>query len=459
MKIIVLAGGEGKRMWPIQTDKCLIPFLGKPLLYHNLQKIKLHLEGENILRNKAHLPGELGSFIIVTNPQSKEAVAKVAQDLGLNFQIAVQNEPKGMADALLSAKDLIEGEVLIVNAEDVLNPKVFQGVLGIQADVVLAGLKMDKYFPGGYLKVTGDRVQGIVEKPGEGREPSDLVKLVVDYFKDGKKLVEYLEKVSDPERSRRDDVYEVALDQMIKDGLDVRFSKYEGTWIPLKYPWHILDVTAYFLSKIDVDYFLEDSKIEQKISPGAKVSEKATIEGKVVIEDGAKVFEGAVIKGPCYIGKNCIVGNNSMVRESNLEDGCVTGFNSDITRSYIGPDSWFHTNYIGDSVLEGDFGMGSGAVLANLRLDNKDVTVGEEHLETGRNKLGLIAGKGVRIGVNASTMPGVRVGSNSLIGPGVVLRKDLKENKKITFKEESFEIQDYKATQISYDQFRDKLES
>lgn len=429
MKALILAAGEGKRMWPVTADKCLIPFLGKPLLYHNLKQLKTHLEGGS-------------EFVIVANPQSKEVVSKIAQDLGLNFQTAVQNEPKGMADAILSAKSMIEGEVLIVNAEDILDPSVYQGVLGIQADVVVVGLKTEKYFPGGYLKIGGDRLQGIVEKPGEENEPSDLVKLVVDYFKDGKKLVEYLQKAI----TKKDDAYEVALDQMIKDGLDVKFSKYDGVWIPLKYPWHILDITADFLSKV-----------EQKISPKAKVSEKATIEGNVVIEDGAKVFEGASLKGPCYIGKNCIVGNNSMVRESNLEEGVVTGFNSDITRSYIGPDSWFHTNYVGDSIIEGDFGMGSGAVIANLRLDSRNISVGEDRIDTGRSKLGLITGKAVRVGVNASTMPGVRVGSNSLIGPGVVLRKDLEENKKVTFKEESFEIQDYEATQTSYDQFKDKL--
>lgn len=406
-------------MWPVQTDKCLIPFLGKPLLYHNLKKIKLHLEGV-----QAHLPG-VTQFIIVASPQSKDGVEKVAQELELTYKIVVQSEPKGMADAILSAKDLIDGEILILNAEDVLDAEAFQGM---QGEVGLIGLQTDKYFPGGYLKVEGESVKGIVEKPGEGNEPSDLVKLVADYFKDGKKLVEYLEKIS----SENDDVYETALDQMIKDEVDVRFTKYSGTWIPLKYPWHILDITAYFLSQI-------------------------TVEGKVLIEEGAKVFEGAVIKGPCYIGKNCIVGNNSMVRESNLEEGCVTGFNSDITRSYIGANSWFHTNYIGDSVLEGDFGMGSGSVLANLRLDDRTVRVGTEKIDTGRRKLGLISGKGVRVGVNASTMPGVRVGSGSLVGPGVVLKKDLEENKKITLKEESFEIQDYNTFHTSYDQFMDKL--
>lgn len=415
MQIIILAAGEGKRMWPIATDKCLIPFLGQPLLYHNLKQLK-----------ESH-PGGVTKFVIIASPQVQKTASKIAQDLKMNFQIAIQNEPKGMADALLSAKDLLEGEILIVNAEDILDPSVFK--IDFQGDVMLRGIQVGKYFPGGYLKVTGNSVQGIVEKPGEGNEISDMVKLVADYFKDGRKLIEYLKKVSDPERSRRDDAYEAALDQMIKDGLEVRFSKYEGIWIPLKYPWHILDITAYFLENID-----------QKIYPG-----------KVMIEDGVKVFEGAVIKGPCYIGKNVIVGNNSMVRGSDLEEGTITGFNSDITRSYVGPNCWFHTNYVGDSILEGDFGMGSGAVLANLRLDGKTIA------DTGRNKLGLVAGKGVRIGVNASTMPGVKVGAGSLIGPGVVLKHDLKENQKIIIKEESYEIRDYEAVPTKYDQFKDKL--
>ena len=422
-------------MWPITIDKCLIPFLGKPLLYHNLKKIKENVDPDLI--------GVDGEFVIISTPQSKDEVTKIAQALNLKFQLVVQQQPKGMADALLSAKEYLEGEVLVVNAEDILDGEVYGEVAKGGADVVVAGLKVDKYFPGGYLKVDGDKVVGIVEKPGEGNEPSDLVKLVVDYFKDGKKLVEYLEKAS----SEQDDVYEKALDRMIADGMDVKFTKYDGVWIPLKYPWQILDILEHLLSSI-----------EQQISPGAKVSEKAIIDGKVVIEEGVRVFEGAVIKGPTYIGKNVIVGNNTMVRESDLEEGSVTGFNSDITRSYIGANSWFHTNYIGDSVIEGDFGMGSGAVLANLRLDDHTIRVHVkgELIDTKRHKLGLIAGKGSRVGVNASTMPGVKVGSNSFVGPGVTLYDDVPDNKKVLVKQE-LEITEHTPALTSYDQFRDKL--
>lgn len=432
MKIIVLAAGEGKRMWPIQTDKCLISFLGQPLLFHNLKLLK---ENTNI-----------EEFVIVSNASSKEKIESIAKNLNLNFKIAIQEKPLGMADAILSAKEFISGPVLIINAEDVLEKHAYGDVLEeaekTKADVFFTGISFGKYFPGGYLKLEADKVLGIVEKPGKGKEPSNIVKLMADYFKDGEKLTSYLENAS----SERDDRYEMALAGMIADGLNVRFANYKGIWWPLKYPWHILDITKHFLSQV-----------EHKIDPGVNVPESAVVEGQVVIEKGTKIFEGAVIKGPVYIGKNCIIGNNSMVRETDLEEGSVTGFSSDITRSYIGANSWFHTNYIGDSVIEGDFGMGSGAILANLRLDDSTIKVGEERIDTDKHKLGLIVGRGVRMGVNSSTMPGVRVGSNSLIGPGVVLKKDLKENQKITIDEKSYEIRDYNTSHTSYDQFKDKL--
>lgn len=424
-------------MWPIATDKCLIPFLGKPLLYHNLKKL-IQLQPDEV--------------IIVSNPQSRDKISQIMADLSIKGTIVLQTKPSGMADALLSAKDLIEGEILVVNAEDIVEAQAFSGLMEVskEAEAAFVGVKVKKYFPGGYLRVEGERVRGIVEKPGEGNEPSDLVKLVVDYFKDGKKLLEYLQKTT----SDKDDVYEVALNQMMSGEVEVKLLEYNGVWVPLKYPWQILDITAHFLGGI-----------EHNISPRSNVSEKAIISGKVVIEEGAKVFEGAVIKGPCYIGKNCIVGNNSMVRESDLEESCVTGFNCDITRSYIGDNSWFHTNYVGDSVIEGDFGMGSGAVLANLRLDDHTirVKVGDPSTSSGqvdlvdsdRHKLGLIAGKGSRVGVNASTMPGVKVGKNSLVGPGVTLYEDVSDNKKILVKQE-YEVSDHTPVLTSYDQFREK---
>lgn len=441
MTILILAGGISKRMWPVKGDKLTLNFLGQPFFYHVLKNIIQ----ANISDN----------YIITSNSNNRHQLEQIAKEMGIKAEMVIQKEPKGMGDAILSARTLIKDEVMIINGDDLLDSKVYKIVAEkaqTKAEIVLSVFETEKYFPGGYIRVEGDptsprlrgtsRVTGIVEKPGEGNEPSNLVRLAVDYFKDGKKLVEYLENV----QSGKDDLYEKVLDQMIKDGLKVELVKYAGSWQYLKYPWHVLEVMEALLKTIK----------EPKIDPSARIAKGAVIEGPVIIEKGVKIFEGAVVKGPVYIGKNCIIGGNSLVRESMLGAGSVTGFNSDITRSYIGPNCWFHASYVGDCVLEGDFGAGSGAVLANLRLDNQTIKCGKERVETHREKLGLIAGHGVRIGVQACTMPGVMAGSNSLIGPGVVLGKDVEEGKKILLKQE-YSIEENNEQSTSYDQFRQKL--
>ena len=151
------------------------------------------------------------------------------------------------------------------------------------------------------------------------------------------------------------------------------------------------------------------------------------IDGPVHIEEGVKIFENTKIVGPCYIGKNTIIGNNVMIRESHIGSDCVVGFNSDIARSYIGDNCWFHSNYVGDSVLEENISMGSGAVLANVRLDEEDIysKINDKPINTNKNKLASIIGSHVRIGSNATVMPGIKIGGGSFVGAGVVLDKDL----------------------------------
>jgi bifunctional UDP-N-acetylglucosamine pyrophosphorylase/glucosamine-1-phosphate N-acetyltransferase len=234
------------------------------------------------------------------------------------------------------------------------------------------------------------------------------------------------------------------LDKLIHSQFHGAVLRYDGEWGAMKYPWHILKIMSLLLSKV-----------ERRISDEAKIASSAIIEGNVVIEEGVKVFEGAVIKGPCYIGANSIVGNNSLVRESMLGSKVVTGFSTEIARSWVGNDSWFHTNYVGDSVIEGNFGMGSGAVVANLRLDGKTIRTLDNTIDTGLEKLGIIAGTGVRVGINAMTMPGVNLGANSLVGPGVIVSKNISENKRVLVKQEHVETENKEIT--TYEKFRKAL--
>ena len=430
MTVFFLGGGVSRRMWPITQDKLLLPFLGKPMFWHVLRQFAEAKVADRI--------------VILSNNQNGDQLAAIAKEVGISAELVLQPEAKGMGDALMCAKHLLQGEALVVNADDLLEPAVYQEVIKVaqraKADAVFAGYVVKKYFPGGYLSLSGDRVTGVVEKPGEGNEPSDVVKLVVDYFRDGAALIGRLQKVT----SIKDDAYEVALDRTVKEGINVQIARYRGNWQALKYPWHVLEIMEYLLTRVT-----------RHIDKTARVAPSAIIEGPVHLGKGSKVFEGAVIKGPAYLGENCIVGSNTLVRQSMLGDGCVVGFNSEVARSYVGNDSWFHANYVGDAVIEGDFGMGSGAVIANLRLDGKTIKVGEERIDTKRDKLGVISGKNVRLGVNATTMPGVRVGAGSLIGPGVVLSRDIKAASRLVLRQE-YDVTENEQL-AAFDQFRKKL--
>lgn len=400
---VVLAAGQGKRFWPFKTDKNLFPFFGKPLISHMIQ---------------APLPVQVTELVIVSNTQNQKAFSDMR--FPIPHTIVVQKEGAGMSDALLSAKKLIAGKrVLVVIGDDIADPMVFSRVIEKAEKQKLFGVlpawHAASYFPGGYIRFRGERPIEIVEKPEEGREPSSYVGFGGQYIEDADMLLAELARV----KSTEDDVYERALTALMSLQ-QFGVVKFDEPFVSLKYPWHVLDVMTYLLHHRLVP------------TPGRKavLKHNVTIEGTVHIGNNVKIFENTKITGPCYIGDNTIIGSNNIIRESMIGDNCVTGFSTDITRSYIGNDSWFHNNYIGDSVIEGNVSMGSGAVCANLRLDEGEVhsRVHGKRMGTRRTKLGAMIAKDVRIGVHASIMPGVKVGSNSRIGAGVVLDCDLPES-------------------------------
>ena len=96
----------------------------------------------------------------------------------------------------------------------------------------------------------------------------------------------------------------------------------------------------------------------------------------------------------------------------------------------MGSDVWTHSNYIGDSVVENNVSFGAGSVLANLRLDEKNICVNydEGWVDTGASKFGAIIGSNTRIGVNTSIMPGARIGGGSFIGAGITISGNISEN-------------------------------
>lgn len=412
MKVLILAGGHSTRFWPLK-EKLFTTFLGRPLLYYRLLQLsKFGYEDITIVGNKDN--AYLFENFKVQYPQ-------------FPFQFVLQDGLPGMGGAVLSAKNFISGKSVLVLKpldifEDILLDQLNQELLN-NPESILTGFKTPTYFPGGYLAIENNEVVKLIEKPGEGKEPSNIVRLVFDYFKNSNDLISALEN----SHGIKDDWYEIALESLISKNVRPKVMLYKGYWGYLQYPWHVLPVSENFLSKIksykgmDVD-----------------ISESAVLKGTVHVGDGVKILENAKIIGPVYIGKNSIIGNNCIVRSSTIGENCVIGFSTEIARSYVGNNCWFHSNYIGDSVIADNVGVGAGTNTANFRLDEGTVisAVNGEKIDTQKEKLGAIIGENVRIGVNVSIMPGIKIGSGVFVGAGITLDRDVPANHSIYGKQE-----------------------
>ena len=406
MKALILAAGRSTRMQPVK-DKIFLNFLGKSLLQRQV---------------KALIDSGFEDIIVVCGKHNIERSKAELAGFNVNFNFVIQeNLDEGMAGAMKSSVNDFDDEALmVVSCNDVVDESAFklmkEASTNEDCEVLLLGKKMEEYFPGGYIEIDENGfASNIVEKPGEGNEPSDLVNLVVHVFQKPKVFVEVINTVE----SDFDDVYEVALAEMMHNNVKIKAVEFDGFWQAIKFPWHVQEVFRYYLEKSD-----------SKISENAVIAKNATIKGKVIIEDGVKVLENAVISGPAYIGKNSIVANNALVRDSHVGENSVVGYNCEIARSYLEKKVWTHSNYIGDSLICEDVSFGAGSVTGNLRLDEKniDVLIKGEKQNSKKNKLGAIIGPHVRVAINVSLMPGVKIGSNSMIGAGICLGGEIAAN-------------------------------
>lgn len=411
---LVLAAGSGSRFWPFTTNKVLFPFFGKPLFDFSVRDA---------------LPPDVTRLVIVASP---ETAAHYQQgSYGIPHSVVVQQKAQGMGDAILSAHDEIKDTpLLVIIADDLFDATLLKKVLhaGEKSSTfgVMPGWKVDTYRDLGYLVLKGDQVTAVKEKPGAGNTPSEFAYISGQYISDSTKLLDTISATT----SDRDDRYEQALSRLMGTE-NFMVERYEGPFASLKYPWHVLEIMNLLFARVGAHR-----------GKHVDIHRSAEILGNVWIGDNVKIFENVKIVGPCFIGSDTVIGNNSMVRESHIGANCVVGFSSDITRSYIGDDCWFHTNFVGDSVLEGNISMGSGAVLANLRLDEGKIysNVKDVRIPTQKNRLGAMIGRNVRIGVNTSVMPGVKIGSNSQVGSGIVIDRDIPDTSFVVASKPSIEV-------------------
>lgn len=279
LKGLVLSGGAGTRLRPIThtSAKQLVPVANKPVLFYGLEALRA--------------AGVVDVGIVVGDTHAEiEAAVGDGSALGIRATYIRQSAPLGLAHAVLTAEEFLDGAPFVMYLGDNL---LRDGITELvdrfresSADAMILLQRVPDPESYGVAELEGGRVVRLVEKPPEPR--SDLALVGVYMFSPA--IMESAHAIRPSGRGELE--ITDAIQHLIDRGLQVEPHEVSGWWKDTGRLDDMLEANRLILDVLEprVDGELVDT----------------TTEGRIVVEEGARLIRSSV-RGPAIIGRGALI--------------------------------------------------------------------------------------------------------------------------------------------------------
>jgi glucose-1-phosphate thymidylyltransferase len=329
LKGLILSGGRGTRLRPITftSAKQLVPVANKPVLFYGIE---------------AMAAAGIREVGIIIAPETGDEIREAAGD-GSQFGVAityiVQDEPAGLAHAVLTAEPFLGSSPFVMYLGDNLLQGGMEDLVTqfrggtAEALILLTPVPDPQNFGVAELGPEGSVVR-LVEKPPE---PATDLALVGVYM--------FTPQIHDAARSikpsgRGELEITDAIQWLVDGGRRVEPHIVKGWWKDTGRLDDMLEANRLILDTLDrrIDGELHEAQVDGRVvvEAGARL-ERATVRGPAIIGAGAVVRDAYI--GPyTAIGRHCVIEGAEVEHSILLEGSSVRGLDGRMESSLLGKD-------------------------------------------------------------------------------------------------------------------------
>jgi len=327
LKGLILSGGRGTRLRPITytSAKQLVPVANKPVLFFGIE---------------AMAEAGITDIGIIIAPETGDEIRAAAGDgsqFGVRLTYIVQDEPAGLAHAVLTAEPFLGDSSFVMYLGDNLLQGGMSDLVGaFRANgpeaLILLTVVSDPENYGVAELGEGGAVKRLVEKPKD--PPSNFALVGVYMFTP---LVHTAARAIDPSPRGELEITD-AIQWLVDQGHNVESHIVRGWWKDTGRLDDMLEANRLVLERVErrVDGELVDSQVDGRVivEAGARL-ERCTVRGPAIIGAGAIVRDAYI--GPyTAIGAGCLVDSAEVEHSILLEGSSVEHLDGRMESSLLG---------------------------------------------------------------------------------------------------------------------------